>query len=441
MEKINQSPDLYFKELETGFSLREAFQEAKRCLNCMNPVCRTGCPINNNIPGFIHALARGDIGRANELLSGRTNLPAVCGRVCPRELQCEAKCVLTHKKQGIKIGRLERFVADFVAEMGITPSFPIISTNGKIAVIGSGPAGLTVAGDLAKQGFGVTVFESQPEAGGILMYGIPNFRLPKVVVRREIQKLIDLGVTFKTNVMIGPDLNLDQMFAEGFDAIFIGTGNALPQTLNIPGGDLNNIIPAIYYLQTIALAEAGSIQKSEIPLKGGERVVVIGGGNVAIDAARSSLRCSGAKSVKMIFRETQAEMPARQHEIKKALADGIELIESATPLRFEGTEFANAVVYKDAHGQEHTLEADAILLAVGQRAAARIVSTTHGITTKENGSVIIKEKPYGMTTRKGVFAGGDVVTGPSTVVLAMKEAKKVASGIAAYVEAKHLLGE
>ena len=441
MENSNKSPDLYFKELETGFSLREAFQEAKRCLNCINPLCRTGCPINNNIPAFIHALSRGDIGRANELLSGRTNLPAVCGRVCPRELQCEAKCVLTSKKQGIKIGRLERFVADFVAEMGITPSFPIISSNGKVAVIGSGPAGLTIAGDLAKQGFGVTVFESQPEPGGILMYGIPNFRLPKVVVRREIQKLIDLGVTFKTNVMIGHDLNLDKMFEQGFDAIFIGTGNALPQTLNIPGGDLNNIVPAIYYLQTVALAEAGSITKNEIPLKEGERIVVIGGGNVAIDAARTSLKCNGAKSVKMIFREAREQMPARAHEVKKAIDDGIELIEKATPVRFEGSDFAHAVVYRDEAGKEFTLEADVILLAVGQRPAARIVSTTHGISTKENGSVIIKEKPYGMTTRKGVFAGGDVVTGPSTVVLAMKEAKKVASGIAAYVEAKHLLGE
>ncbi len=441
MKNSKQSPDLYFKELETGFSLREAFQEAKRCLNCMNPLCRTGCPINNNIPAFIHALARGDIGRANELLSGRTNLPAVCGRVCPRELQCEAKCVLTPKKQGIKIGRLERFVADFVAEMGISPSFPIISSNGKVAVIGSGPAGLTVAGDLAKQGFGVTVFESQPESGGILMYGIPNFRLPKVVVRREIQKLIDLGVTFKTNVMIGPDLNLDQIFTEGFDAIFIGTGNALPQTLNIPGSELNNIVPAIYYLQTMALADAGSISKSEVPLKGGERIVVIGGGNVAIDAARTSLKYSGAKSVKMIFREAREEMPARPHEIKKALEDQIELIEKATPVRFEGNEFVSTVVYKNAEGVEERLEADAVFLAVGQRPAARIVSTTHGISTNENGSVIIKNKPYGMTTRKGVFAGGDVVTGPSTVVLAMKEAKKVAQGIAAYVEAKHLLGE
>ena len=441
--------ELSFDEIDRGFTTREAIEEAKRCLNCPRPLCRAGCPIENEIPAFIAALAKGNIGEASQIIARRSNLPAVCGRVCPHEKQCEAACILTKKDCGVRIGKLERFVADFDAEMEVTSVKPEASGKGKVAVIGSGPAGLTVAGDLAKLGFAVTVFEGQPEPGGVLLYGIPEFRLGKEVVHREIRRIERMGVTFRTNVLVGPDITVDQLFAEGYDAIFIGTGTALPKTLNIPGKDLPGVIQATYFLSMLRLSLAGELDKQEIPVHPGDTVLVIGAGNVAMDAARSALRI-GAKKVSVVYRRTAAEMTALKSEYEHALAEGVAFEWLSSPVAITGDDRVTGleceIMEPGPDGQltatgTRVLPADKVILAVGQRPAARIVSTTTGIEVDNSGYVITKERPYGMTTRRGVFAGGDVVHQPATVVLAMKEAKKVALGIAAYVEAKHLMEE
>ena len=262
-----------------GYTLREAIVEAKRCLNCKKPMCRTGCPISNNIPEFIDALSHGDLGKASMIIAQRSNLPAVCGRVCPHERQCEGSCILGRKGQGIKIGKLERFIADMDGELELVAPNVAKSQPGNIAVIGSGPAGLTVAGDLAKMGFKVTVFDSQPEAGGVLMYGIPEFRLPKQVVRREVKRIKKLGVDFKLNIMVGTEITVDELFNQGFDAIFIGTGNALSKSLPIDGAKLKGVIQATYFLQMVELSNSNSVDPNEVPIKEGDEVVVIGGGN------------------------------------------------------------------------------------------------------------------------------------------------------------------
>ena len=293
---MSNAEERYIEYDANGFTLREAIVEAKRCLNCKKPTCRMGCPISNNIPEFIHALSQGDLGKASTIIAERSNLPAVCGRVCPHERQCEGSCILSRKGKGIKIGKLERFIADMDGELELVAPKKESSQPGKIAVIGSGPAGLTVAGDLAKMGFKVTVFDSNPEAGGVLMYGIPEFRLPKQVVRREVRKIKKLGVEFRLNVMAGVDITVDDMFAEGFDAIFIGTGNALSKSLSIKGINLPGVVQATYFLQMVELASCEAIDKEEIPIKAGEDVLVIGGGNTAMDAARTAMR-QGAKSV------------------------------------------------------------------------------------------------------------------------------------------------
>ena len=260
-----------------GYTLREAIVEAKRCLNCKKPMCRTGCPISNNIPEFIDALSHGDLGKASMIIAQRSNLPAVCGRVCPHERQCEGSCILGRKGQGIKIGKLERFIADMDGELELVAPNVAKSQPGNIAVIGSGPAGLTVAGDLAKMGFKVTVFDSQPEAGGVLMYGIPEFRLPKQVVRREVKRIKKLGVDFKLNIMVGTEITVDELFNQGFDAIFIGTGNALSKSLPIDGAKLKGVIQATYFLQMVELSNSNSVDPNEVPIKEGDEVVVIGG--------------------------------------------------------------------------------------------------------------------------------------------------------------------
>lgn len=442
--------ELSFHEIDEGFSTREAIAEAKRCLNCKNPLCRTGCPITNEIPQFIQTLAKGNIGEASDIIARRSNLPAVCGRVCAHEKQCEGACILSKKQAGIKIGKLERFIADFDAEMDI--SVPPAQTGkfGQVAVIGSGPAGLTIAGDLAKLGIGVTVFEAQPELGGVLVYGIPEFRLSKEVVQREVRKIKRLGVTFKTNVLIGKDITIDEMFEQGFDAIFIGTGTALPRMLNLPGKDLPGVMPATYLLSMVRLAAADILDRQEVPVHPGDTVLVIGAGNVAIDAARTALRMGAAK-VTVVYRQTEKEMTALKSEYEDAVTEGVAFRWLTAPRAFHGTEWVTGL---ECERQEQTQEgvlqgtgdievlpATKVIVAVGQRPAARIVSTTTGIDVNDKGYVVTRDRPYGMTTRRGVFAGGDVVHQPATVVLAMKEAKKVAAGIAMYVEAKKLLEE
>ncbi|AQS58246.1 NAD(P)-dependent oxidoreductase [Desulforamulus ferrireducens] len=432
--------ELNFDEIDQGFTTKEAIAEARRCLNCSKPQCRTGCPIDNNIPAFIQALSKGNIGEAREIIAERSNLPAVCGRVCPHEKQCEGHCILNKKQQGIKIGKLERFIADFDAEMDLSKEKMPAKTKGKVAVIGSGPAGLTVAGDLAKEGFNVVVYEAESEPGGVLLYGIPEYRLPKEVVRQETERIASLGVTFITNCLVGESITLDQMFAQGFDAVFIGTGTALAKDLTLPGRELHGIVQATYFLRTVTLYNQGNLDRKEVPVNEGDKVLLIGAGNVAMDAARTALRL-GASEVTVVYRRQESEIPALRAEYEGAVAEGVKFSWQTSPLAFVGEGGVLTGLEVASPAGKTVLKADKILLAIGSRPAARIVSTTTGIEVNPAGYVITKERPYGMTTRKGVFAGGDVVHQPATVVLAMKEAKLVAKGIAAYVEAKKLLEE
>ena len=444
----------------------EAIQESRRCLNCARPMCRTGCPIENNIPAFIRALSEGNIGMAYEIISERSNLPAICGRVCPHERQCEAHCILTKKKCGIEIGSLEMFIADFAHKNDLKPAHPSSKLRGKVAVIGSGPAGLTVAGDLAKMDFDVTIFEAQNEPGGVLLFGIPEFRLQKDVVRREITELQHIGVEIKTNQLAGVDFTADDLFAQGYDAIFMGTGTSLPRTLDIPGKELSGILTATYFLRMVVLANEGKLDASETLLHTGDNVVVVGAGNVAMDAARTAVR-RGAKNVTIVYHKSEAEVSAFPSEYEAAVAEGVQFkflsqpiayfnkkqMRAVNKVRRQSTEadeitlagllVQNIVKTEDgkfvAEGGQEVLPCDCVILAVGQKPAARIVSTTKGIQVDERGFVITRERPYGMTTRAGVFSSGDVVHGPATVVLAMKESKKVAAGIAQYIDAKKLL--
>lgn len=439
-DKMNK-PKAVFREINESYTLQEAIAEAKRCLNCKNPSCKKGCPIENHIPEFIHELSKGNMGNAMAIINEKSNLPAICGRVCPHEKQCQGHCVLYPKGKGIEIGKLERFVADFDTEMKLIREKLPQKTRGKVAVIGSGPAGLTVAGDLARQGFNVTIFESQAEPGGVLMYGIPEYRLPKQVVRQEIEKIEALGVTFLLNCVVGKQLNIDDIFAQGYDAIFIGSGTALPKSLDIPGGGLRGVIQATYLLHMANIYNEGTVGRDKVPVIEGEHVAVMGCGNVAMDAARTAVRM-GAASVTIVYRRTEADMPAIQAEYQAALQEGVKFLWQTSTTEFLGDE-AGKVVGLRANTPEGVKEYafDRICLAVGSRPASRIVSTTEGIETDDNGYVLVKERPFGMTSRKGVFAGGDVVHRPQTVVMAMKAAKSVAVGIAQYVDAVKLLSE
>ena len=439
-DKMNK-PKAVFREINESYTLQEAIAEAKRCLNCKNPSCKKGCPIENHIPEFIHELSKGNMGNAMAIINEKSNLPAICGRVCPHEKQCQGHCVLYSKGKGIEIGKLERFVADFDTEMKLIREKLPQKTRGKVAVIGSGPAGLTVAGDLARQGFNVTIFESQAEPGGVLMYGIPEYRLPKQVVRQEIEKIEALGVTFLLNCVVGKQLNIDDIFAQGYDAIFIGSGTALPKSLDIPGAGLRGVIQATYLLHMANIYNEGTVGRDKEPVIEGEHVAVMGCGNVAMDAARTAVRM-GAASVTIVYRRTEADMPAIQAEYQAALQEGVKFLWQTSTTEFLGDEDGKVVGLR-ANTPEGVKEYafDRICLAVGSRPASRIVSTTEGIETDDNGYVLVKERPFGMTSRRGVFAGGDVVHRPQTVVMAMKAAKSVAVGIAQYVDAVKLLSE
>lgn len=428
-----------FREINEGYTIKEAIDEAKRCLNCKNPSCKKGCPIENDIPGFIHQLSMGNMGGAMSIINEKSNLPAICGRVCPHEKQCQGHCVLYAKGKGIQIGKLERFVADFDTDMNLIRERLPQKTRGKVAVIGSGPAGLTVAGDLARQGFNVTIFDSQEEPGGVLTYGIPEYRLPKAVVRKEIEKIEALGVTFILNCVVGRQITVDQMFDMGYDAIFIGTGTSLPKDLNVPGAKLRGVVQSSYLLHMVSIFNQNEINRDNVPLVAGEKVGVIGCGNVAMDAARTAIRM-GASSVTVIYHRTEADMPAIQSEYQEAVKEGVKFLWETSTIEFLGNEDGHLVAIRaNTPEGEKEIPFDRIYLAIGSRPANRIVSTTTGIDVDDNGYVIVKERPYGMTTRKGVFAGGDVVHHPKTVVLAMKAAKQVAAGIAQYVDAIKLL--
>jgi glutamate synthase (NADPH) small chain len=317
----------YFDEVNKMYTMREAIEEAKRCLHCKVPQCKKGCPIENNIPDFIHELSKGNMGEAMAILHEKTNLPAICGRVCPHEKQCEGHCVLGRRDNPVRVGKLESFIAQFDAEMNLTHERIPEKTRGKVAVIGSGPAGLTVAGDLARQGFNVTIFEGQPEPGGVLMYGIPEYRLPKAVVRNEIKRIEALGVHFVTNCLVGaPEsgVTVDSLFAQGFDAIFMGTGTALPQNLNVPGANLRRVTQSTDFLHNVNAYVEGALPYEMVPLRKGDRVAVIGGGNVAMDAARTAQRLGG--DVTVIYRRTQEEMPAIKSEYEDAVKESVKPI-------------------------------------------------------------------------------------------------------------------
>ena len=437
-------------EFDKDYTMEEAFAEAKRCLNCAKPLCRTGCPIENEIPRFIQAIAHGNFGLANDIIAERSSLPAVCGRVCAREKQCEGACILNRANKPINIGKLERFAADFESNNNLRKIKPNRKDQGKIAIIGSGPAGLTVAGDMAKLGYDVTVFERQDEPGGILLFGIPEFRLGKEIVRREVKRLETLGVTFECNVTIGPDRNLDALFEEGFDAIFIATGTHVPMEISLPGDDKAGMLQAMALLTSVQLVQNGRAEESLIPVYKGDKVLIIGAGNVAMDAARTCVRL-GAESVTVTYRRGEEQMPANPSEFEEAKEEGVHFEFLAAPKEVTGSDIVEGLTFTrqelqedgsvKSTGEDFTLPADKVIVAIGHKPNTRLVGPGNGIEVNESGYVVTRDMPYGMTSRQGVFAGGDVVHKPATVVLAMREAKKVVEGIVNYCEAKRFLGE
>ena len=444
------------KELsfDQDYTMEEAIKEAQRCLNCPKPLCRTGCPIENEIPRFIHAISQGNFGQANEILAERTNLPAICGRVCAREKQCEGHCIMNKaKKPAINIGKLERFAADFDETYKLRKDKFVPKTNGKVAVIGSGPAGLSVAGDLAKAGFEVTVFEGQSEPGGILLFGIPEFRLSKSIVRREIARLESYGVQFVCNTFIGPDKTIDSLMKEeGYDAVFIGTGTHVPATVKLKNEELPGVLQAMFLLTTEQLRLNGDLDDFEVPVQPGDDVVIIGAGNVAIDAARTSIRC-GAKSVTIAYRRTEAQMPANPSEYEEAKEEGIQFKWLASPVGVDGNGKVESFQYEvqtideegnvSGTGQIESMPADKVIIAVGHKPMSNLIGPGNDIAVDDRGYIGTSEEEenYGMTSREGVFAGGDVVHRPATVVLAMREAKKAADGIMKYIEVKKAKAE
>lgn len=420
------------------YTMAQAVEEAKRCLNCKVPQCRKGCPVANEIPSWIHELSMGNMGNAMAIINTHSNLPAVCGRVCAHERQCEGNCVLGKKGVHINIGKLERFVADFDTEMRLTREKISVKDRGRVAVIGSGPAGLTIAGELARAGFAVEIFEMEPEAGGVLMYGIPEYRLPKDIVRAEIRKIEELGVVFHCGVTIGHDYTVDRLFSEGFDAIFMGTGAGKPKKLDITGIRLDGVRQAIWFLRRVGLYNSGYISRDEVPVKKGDKVFVVGCGNTAMDAARTAIRL-GAAEVTVVYHRTIDRMSALRAEYDDAVNEGILFRWESSIVNIRDTDGVLDSIDIECGDTVETVPADKVILAVGSVPASRIVSSTDGIEIDSKGYVLTREEPYGMTTRKGVFAGGDVTNRPATVVHAMQDARRVAEGIIQYVDAVRLL--
>lgn len=443
-----------FLEVSLGYPEEMAKEEAQRCLQCKNKPCTQGCPVNVQIPEFIKRLAEGDFSAAYQKIKETNSLPAICGRVCPQESQCEKYCVRGKKGEPVGIGRLERFVADWamenVASAKAEAKAEAIQKNGrKVAVIGSGPAGLTCAGDLAKMGYQVTIFEAFHIPGGVLMYGIPEFRLPKALVQREIDNVRKLGVSIQTNMVIGKVFSLDELMAEGYQAIFIGSGAGLPSFMGIPGENLNGVYSANEFLTRINLMKAYQFPKSDTPVKVGKRVAVFGGGNVAMDAARSAKRL-GAEQVYVIYRRSEAEMPARAEEAHHAKEEGVLFKLLTNPTRILGTEdgwvkgvecIEMELGEPDASGRrkpmakkgsEHIVDVETVIVAIGQSPNPLIKSTTPGLETHPWGGIIVEEETEA-TSRPGVFAGGDAVTGAATVILAMGAGKKAAKAIDEYL--------
>ncbi len=436
-----------FDEVNLGYDAETAVNEAKRCLHCRHRPCISGCPVNISIPDFIKCVADGDFEKAYEIINQSSALPAVCGRVCPQEKQCESKCVRGIKGDPVSIGRLERFVADYHNKNAAIKAVER-ATNGKsVAIIGSGPSSLTCAGDLARLGYNVTVFEALHIAGGVLVYGIPEFRLPKSIVAREIEGLKANGVVFKTNVVVGKSISIDDIFKK-HDAVFIGSGAGLPRFMGIEGENLKGVYSANEFLTRINLMKAYE-RDSRTPVKRGNRVAVVGGGNVAMDAARSALRL-GAQKVYVIYRRSLEEIPARAEEVEHAREEGIEFKTLQNPTRIIGDESRNVcgVVCVEMklgepdesgrrrpvkmEGSEHILDVDCVIIAIGTSPNPLIKATTAGLDVNASGGIITDEN--GRTSRKGVFAGGDAVTGAATVIKAMGAGKKAAAAIDEYLK-------
>lgn len=442
-----------FDEVALGYSMKQAREEASRCIQCKRPICIEGCPVEIDIPGFIKAVCDGDMPEAVRILKDKNSLPGICGRVCPQETQCEVKCILARKGAPIAIGRLERFVADWERankEDLTAPATIPKQTGKKVAVIGSGPAGLTAAAELAKLGHSVTIFEALHVAGGVLTYGIPEFRLPKDIVQAEVDYVVSMGLELKLDSVIGKIATVDELLENGYHAVFLGTGAGLPMFMNIPGENLNGIYSANEFLTRVNLMKAYLFPEYDTPVKKGKKVAVIGGGNVAMDSARCALRI-GAAEVYIIYRRSVAEMPARREEVENAQEEGIQFKLLTNPKRFLGND-QNWVVAMECYrmelgepdesgrrrpivipGSEFIIEADVVIVALGTRPNPLIAQTTKGLETTKWGTVVANEKT-GKTVKKAVWAGGDVVTGAATVISAMGAGKQAAVAIDEYLK-------
>ena len=440
-----------FEEVCLGYDLQEATLEASRCLNCKNPRCVEHCPVSINIPQFIKHIAEGDISAAAEVIAQDSLLPSVCGRVCPQETQCEGACILGIKSEPVAIGKLERFVGDWQLDGGPTASAVMAKGAGRVAIIGSGPAGLACAADLAKAGYEVRIFEALHKAGGVLVYGIPEFRLPKdKIVRAEIRKVEALGVQIETDTIVGRTATVDRLLdEEGYDAVFIASGAGLPQFMGIEGENLNGVVSANEFLTRANLMKAFD-ERYDTPIFVGRRTVVVGGGNVAMDAVRTAKRL-GADAF-IVYRRSEAELPARAEEVHHAKQEGIEFRMLANPVEILGDErgWVRAVRCvrmelgePDASGRrspvavegsEFEIECEQVIMALGTRPNPLIASTTPGLDTSKRGCIAADES--GATSREGVFAGGDIVTGAATVILAMGAGRKAAKAIDAYIKSK-----
>ncbi len=439
-----------FDEVTLGYTAEMAQEEAQRCLNCKHMPCVSGCPVGVRIPEFIAEVAKGNFEEAYRIIGSTNGLPAVCGRVCPQERQCESKCVRGIKGEPVGIGRLERFTADTHMQQNMAVPEKPVPNGHKAAIVGGGPAGLTCAGDLARLGYAVTVFEAFHVAGGVLMYGIPEFRLPKEIVQKEVQNLRDLGVEIMTNMVIGKVMSVDELMEQGYEAIFIGSGAGLPRFMGIEGEALVGVCSANEYLTRINLMK-GYKEGYDTPVLKSKSVAVVGGGNVAMDAARSALRM-GAEHVYIVYRRSETEMPARREEVHHAKEEGVEFLTLQNPVRILGDENGRARVMvcqkmvlgePDASGRrspvpvegsEYELEVDTVIMAIGTSPNPLIRTTTEGLEANNRGCLVVNEDM--MTTKEGVYAGGDAVTGAATVILAMGAGKAAAKAMDAYIKGK-----
>ncbi|MCK9223651.1 MAG: NADPH-dependent glutamate synthase [Candidatus Muirbacterium halophilum] len=436
-----------FEEVTLGYNEQEALHEASRCLECKTAPCKTGCPANVLIPEFIKEIKNKDFKKAHYILKLKNNLPAVCGRVCPQEVQCEAKCVLAKKGNAVAIGRLERFIADFGIKNNLSLDIESKSNSIKVAVIGSGPAGITCAADLAKEGFEVYLYEALHKAGGVMVYGIPEFRLPKSIVEHEINKIQELGVKLETNMVFGKNINLSDLKEKGFKAVFIGSGAGLPKFMNIQGEELNTCYSANEFLTRINLLKAYKFPEFKTPVIVGKKTVVVGGGNVAMDAARCALRLGA--DVTLIYRRTQKEMPARVEEVHHAMEEGIKFEFLNNPVRYEGDEkgFVKKVFVErmklgepDASGRRRPektgeireFEADSVVVAIGNSPNPVIQQNLKDLKTTKWGTIEVDENNN--TSIPGIFAGGDITTGAATVIEAIGAGKKAAMSIVNYIK-------